>query len=78
MSKNKAQGIDKPVFNDLHDQRESDKELEDSEQVCVLIIYEKGRPELICPDLESQTRAAQAMEEHPEILLRVRPKLEEN
>ncbi len=78
MSKNKTQGIAKPVFDDLHDRREADKELEDSWQVCVLIIDEEGRPELICPDLESQTRAAQAMEEHPEILLRVRPKLEEN
>ena len=74
MARNKTQGID----DDLQDRKESGQELEHSEQVCVLIIYEEGRPELICPDVESQTRAAQAMEEHPEILLRVRPIFAEN
>jgi len=78
MARKNTQGIDGPICDDLQDQRESCPELEDLEQVCVLIIDERGRPELICPDVESQTRAAQAMKEHPEILLRVHPKLEEN
>ena len=36
-----------------------------------------GHPVLHCPDGESQGRAVRAMEEHPDVSVRVRPKVEE-
>ena len=52
-------------------------EAKTTELKCEFSIDDEGRPVLNCADDESQARAVRAMEAHPEVSVRVRPKVEE-
>ncbi len=45
---------------------------------CVFCVDDDGHPTVICPDAESQQEAVQALEENPEVVVRVRVKVEES
>ena len=45
---------------------------------CVFCVDRDGHPTVICPDAESQQEAVQALEENPEVVVRVRVKVEES
>jgi len=45
---------------------------------CTFGVDEHGRPFVECPDEESEQRAFKALQEFPDLTVRVKPKLEES
>ena len=44
---------------------------------CVFSVDDEGFPMVTCPDVEAQQEAIQALEENPEVVVRVRTRVEE-
>jgi len=54
----------------------SQVESQEPMESCMFGVDEHGRPFIECPDEESEQRAFQALQEYPDLSVRVKPKLE--